>query len=108
MTHTFYVYSNISGRLCQHEATTCEMHEENVKHAKFIHEHQFATELNKTEPSAKLQTKLLEIIEDACRVRSRMKIGYSFVRLFWKRNLLVWYQAGEDEIVLLSIRPDLM
>ena len=74
----------------------------------FLHSEQFVNELDRAEPSPKYQTRVLEIVEDACRIRARKALGYSFARIFWKRKLLVWYQAVEDEITLLSIRPDLM
>ena len=79
-----------------------------MTYSKFVHDHQFVTELDRIEPSATQQIHVLEIIEGACRIRARMALGYSFARIFWRGKLLVWYQAGEDEITLLSIRPDLM
>lgn len=73
---------------------------------RYIYEQQFCLEMGVVEPNSRDQCRLMEIIEEACRNRSRLAEGYSVARIVWKRKLMVWYQAVEGEITLMSIRPD--
>jgi hypothetical protein len=76
---------------------------------RFVHEHQFSRELGMLEKSPRNQTRLLEIVEAACRDRIRNAgFGYSFARIFWKQKLLVWYAANGGDVTLLSVHPDLL
>ncbi len=76
---------------------------------RFTHELQFCKEMGKAELNQKHQGRLQEIVEQACHDRMKFGEGYSFARIVWKqRRWLVWFQALDGEITLLSIRPDLL
>jgi len=75
---------------------------------RFIQERQFSLEMGRIESDARDQCRLLEIVESACRDHARHGMGYSFARIVWKRRLLVWYEADDGGITLLSIRPDML
>ena len=77
--------------------------------SRIIHEHQFSSELGRIEPDPRYQTRVLEIAESACRDRVRHAgFGCGFARIFWRRKLLVWYDASDGGVTLLSIGADML
>ena len=74
---------------------------------RFTYELSVNQDLAAIEPDPRHQCEVMEIVETACLNRPGKKNGIGFVRILWKREWLVWYNAVGGEISVLSIRPDL-